>query len=301
MRHHHRLGLITALMFAGPLIAGDFDCIIEPRKTIDIRAAREGLIEKVWVERGDTVKVGQVLITLDSGVEKAALDAARYRATMEGQIRTGESRVGFTTVKFNRSAKLANESFISQQEKDQALTEKQLAESELIEAKDDRKLAELESRRLSEELRLRTIRSPVAGIVVDRMLNAGELADNRDLRRPILKLAEIATLHVEALLPIDVYGKVRVGQRLDVLPEEPIGGKHVGKVLVVDRVMDAASGTFGIRLELANPTLGIPAGIKCKINLPASSSLAPARFSDSSKHAIAVPLAATSHAPIESR
>jgi RND family efflux transporter MFP subunit len=242
--------------------------MIEPRKTVEVRAASEGLIERVWVDRGDMVKAGQVLVTLDSAVEKAALDAARYRTTMEGKIRTAESRVEFATQKYNRRANLASQSFISAQDRDEALAEKRLAESELIDAKDDRGLAEIELRRLTEQLRLRTIKSPVDGVVVDRMLNAGELADNRDLRKPILKLADIGVLRVEALLPMEAYGKLGVGQRVDVMPENPVGGRHAAKVDVIDRVMDAASGTFGVRLELPNPGLKLPAGIKCKLNLP---------------------------------
>lgn len=85
--------LLLALLPALPALAGDFDCMIEPRKSVEVRAASEGMIEKIWVDRGDMVKAGQVLVTLDSGVEKAATESARYRATMQGKIRTGESRV----------------------------------------------------------------------------------------------------------------------------------------------------------------------------------------------------------------
>jgi multidrug efflux pump subunit AcrA (membrane-fusion protein) len=35
-------------------------------------------------------------------------------------------------------------------------------------------------------------------------------------------------------------------------------------VTVVDRVVDAASGTFGVRLEVPNPNYRLPAGLKCK-------------------------------------
>jgi len=264
----HTTVLLAAALLPAAALAGEFDCMIEPRKAVEVRAASEGLIDRIWVDRGDTVKAGQVLVTLDSGVEKAAAESARYRATMQGKIRTGESRVEFATQKYVRRDKLAGQSFVSQQDRDEALTEKRLAESELIEAQDDRRLSELEYRRLSEQLRLRTIRSPVDGVVVDRMLHAGELADNRDLRKPILKLADIGTLHVEALLPIDAFGKLSVGQSLEVLPENPVGGRYPATVKVVDRVMDAASGTFGVRLELPNPGLRLPAGIKCKLSLP---------------------------------
>jgi hypothetical protein len=36
-------------------------------------------------------------------------------------------------------------------------------------------------------------------------------------------------------------------------------------VTVVDRMLDAASGTFGVRLVLPNPDLLLPAGIPCKV------------------------------------
>jgi hypothetical protein len=36
-------------------------------------------------------------------------------------------------------------------------------------------------------------------------------------------------------------------------------------VTVVDRVVDAASSTFGVRLELANPDYRLPAGLKCRV------------------------------------
>jgi len=44
-----------------------------------------------------------------------------------------------------------------------------------------------------------------------------------------------------------------------------VKGTHTAKVVVVDRVVDAASSTFGIRLELRNPGGRIPAGIRCKV------------------------------------
>ncbi|MEF8754859.1 MAG: efflux RND transporter periplasmic adaptor subunit [Accumulibacter sp.] len=268
MKRGLRVGGSVLLTFlTAPALAGEFDCIIEPSRTVEVRAASEGLIEKIWVDRGDMVKAGQVLVTLDSGVERAATEAARYRSTMQGRVRTAESRVEFSTAKYNRREKLAGQSFISLHDRDEALTEKRLAESELVEARDDRRLAEIEHRRLSEQLRLRTVKSPVDGIVVDRLLSAGELADNRDLRKPILRLADIGTLFVEVLMPIEGFGKLALGQTVEVLPEAPVGGRHAAKVTVIDRVHDAASGTFGVRLEMANPGLKLPAGIKCKASI----------------------------------
>jgi hypothetical protein len=39
-------------------------------------------------------------------------------------------------------------------------------------------------------------------------------------------------------------------------------------VVIADRVIDAASGTFSIRLEIPNPKYQLPAGLKCRVLFP---------------------------------
>jgi multidrug efflux pump subunit AcrA (membrane-fusion protein) len=87
----------------------------------------------------------------------------------------------------------------------------------------------------------------------------------RNEQSPILTLAEIDPLRVEVIVPTAFYGQVRVGGSAAVRPEEPVGGTYTATVTVVDRVLDASSGTFGVRLELPNPKQLLPAGLKCKI------------------------------------
>jgi multidrug efflux pump subunit AcrA (membrane-fusion protein) len=84
---------------------------------------------------------------------------------------------------------------------------------------------------------------------------------------PIMKLAEIDPLHVEAILPAGMYGKVKRGQRAVVTPEATIGGRYETRVTIVDPVIDAASGTLGVRLELPNKKGTIPAGVRCRLEL----------------------------------
>lgn len=259
--------LIAASVFIGAANdghAGQFDCLIEPRQTIEIRPSTEGLITRINVQRGDVVHAGQILVELDSGLERASAEAAKFRSEMLGAVKSRESRVDFLAQKSSRREKLVKENFISVQDRDESAAEHRLAKAELLDAGDNRKVARLDYQRTMEQLRLRTIRSPIDGIVVDRLINPGELADNRDLRKPLLKLAEINVLHVEVSLPTAAYQAIKPGQSVAVIPEQPAGSRYIATVKVIDRVFDAASGTFGVRLELANPSALIPAGVKCK-------------------------------------
>ncbi|WP_232315256.1 efflux RND transporter periplasmic adaptor subunit [Aquincola tertiaricarbonis] len=62
-----------------------------------------------------------------------------------------------------------------------------------------------------------------------------------------------------------MLGRVKTGMRGEVSLEAPLSGRHAALVTVVDRVVDSASGTFGVRLELPNPNGELPAGVKCRV------------------------------------
>ena len=258
-----RVGLAAALLAALPAAAQDYDCIIEARQMIDIRSPVDGLIEKVAVERGEPVKKGQVLVTLESGPERAALAVAKQRAGAIGAVNLAEAKLDLAAKKEKRAEELARQAFISSNALEEARTERSLAESDLKVARENQRLAELEVQRATEVLNLRTLRSPVNGVVVDRYQKTGEMAVT-NVKDPILRLAEIDPLNVEVVLPASLYGSIQHGDRAEVSPETP-AQKFVARVKVVDRVINAASGTFGVRLELPNEKQLVPAGAKCRM------------------------------------
>jgi len=258
-----------ALALAAASAAGaEFDCVADPRQVVEIRSPVEGLIEKISVERGDSVTQGQILVQLDAAVERASAALALQRSQLQGAMRSGESRVEYSTKKHTRQEELFKQNFISAQARDEAATERKLAEAEYKEAVDNRTVAELEYKRQNEVLRLKTIRSPITGVVMERLMNPGEVAEAGVGRKPVLKIAEIDTLHVEVILPVEAFGKVQLGSKAEIVPDSPIGGRYEAVVKVVDRVFDAASGTFGVRLELPNKQRKLPAGMRCKAKFP---------------------------------
>jgi HlyD family secretion protein len=151
-------------------------------------------------------------------------------------------------------------------EMDEAETAKILAEHGVLEVQENMRVARLELERAEAALALRTIRSPFTGIVTERLLSPGELVD----KAPILKLARIDPLRVEVFVPVAMFGRIGVGSLATVIPEAPLSTPLEAAVTVVDRVVDAASGTFGVRLEVPNPDNRLPAGLKCKARFGAS-------------------------------
>lgn len=265
MRPLPRTACFIALAAASAASASEYDCLIEARQQIEVRSPVEAVIESVLIQRGETVKRGQVIATLESGPERASLDLAKSRANMQGEMKAAEARLDLAKKKMLRAEELYKQNFVSVNARDEAQAEYQFASEQLRQARENQKLAELEVKRNEEVLALRTIRSPLSGVVVDVQQKPGEFATTNDVKQPIARLAEIDPLHVEVILPVSFYGKVRNGQRAQVMPEQPVGGQYDAQVKVVDRVIDAASGTFGVRLQLPNPGNRIPAGVKCRV------------------------------------
>jgi RND family efflux transporter MFP subunit len=239
-----------------------FDCVIEPQKMVKLASPVVGVIARLDVDRGDVVTKGQVLGKLEDGVEEATLALAKAKARNEYIIKATQARLEFLRSKQDRAGQLMAKSFASQATAEEAQAEARVAEEQLGEARLNLEVAKLEVWRAEELLKQRHLYSPIDGIVVERLLVPGEY---RNEQTPILALAEMNPLLVEVFVPTAFFGQIHVGSEALVSPEQPIGGSHTAVVTVVDRVLDAASGTFGVRLRLPNPTLNLPAGIRCRI------------------------------------
>ncbi len=246
---------------AGEGDAAALACIIEPSQVVEVGSPVTGLIEKIHVERSDVVEAGQVLVELESGAERAAVELARSQARMNEAVESREASLSLGKRRRDRVRRLYDEQTLSLDLREEVETEAELAELELEQARADKRLASLELKRAIELLKRRTIRSSIDGVVVDRMLSPGERVDEE----PILKVAQIDPLRVEVILPSSMFGSVAVGMRAAVVPEFPGDSVHVALVSIVDRVIDAASGTFGVRLELPNPEHEIPGGLHCQV------------------------------------
>ena len=220
------------------------------------------MIAGIRVQRGDPIRRGQVLVERVTSSKRATVESARFRARMEGPIAAARNRIDYATKKLQRLTEVQKENFMSVQASDEADAEKRLAEAELKTALESRELAELDYKRAKEMLALRTVAAPFDGVVVDQLLNPGDLADAGSGRRPVLRVAQIDPLRVDVALPAALIGQIKVGIPASVAAA--VGGASFpATVKSVDKVIDAASSTFIARLELPNAQGRVPAGARC--------------------------------------
>lgn len=244
----------------------ELDGLIEPYADLNVGAQVDGVIAKIPVDRGDMLEAGQVVARLESDLEETQLELQRARAESTAQIDSAREAVKLSKQRAARTRKLFEEKVISWGALEEVETELRIAELRLIDAEDTRRMAQIEVRRAEALLAQRTIYSPISGIVVERYLGEGELVYRANSDQ-ILRIAQIDPLLVEIIAPLSTYGRIAVGDTVTVHPDSPVGGSVQAKVTVVDRVIDAASGTIGIRCELENKDHKIPAGLRCRVRL----------------------------------
>ncbi len=209
-------------------------CLIEASLEVNVGMPVDGTLKVVKADRGDLVEQGQLLAQLDTSVQEAAAHVM-------------EAKAAYGARRYERNVDLHKRQLVSSQELDEIATE--------------RRLATLELRERREQIRLRSLFSPIRGIVVDRYRNLGDLVR----QEKIFRIAQLDPLHVETVLPASYFGRIAIGQVYEVIPKV-VGGPFRAKVATIDRVIDAASSTFRVRLLAANPKFELPSGQRCSIN-----------------------------------
>ena len=248
---------------------GGYDCMIEPAQVVEVRSPVVGLLQQVPVHRGQAIHKGDVLVVIESSVEKSQADTASFRAQAQGAVMQARSKTDAAREKSRRMDELLAEEFVSAQARDDAAAELGQAEAELKTAEENMELARLQHQEAVDQLNRRVIRSPFDGVVMDQFLYPGALVDAGDGKKPIIKIAQTSPLVVQAILPFKAFPNVHLGDAVSIVPEAPFGRTLTSRVKTVDRVIDSAAGTFGVVVELPNAHAELPGGIRCKLSLGA--------------------------------
>lgn len=239
----------------------EFEGIIEPSEVVNVGSPVAGVVAKLHVERSVSVRKGETLVVLESSVEDAMVDKAKVFAEAGGDVQLQEESLAYAKRVFLRIKELYDGDAISTEKFDQAKTEVSLALMRLQKAKENKEIAILDLARAKAVQKRKTIKSPITGIVTERYVSPGEFVETQ----PLVKVAQMDPLRVEVVLPADMFYMISPGMEAEVRPDIMEGRHYAATVTIVDRLIDPASGTFGVRLELPNPDYQLPSGLKCMV------------------------------------
>lgn len=237
-------------------------CLIEPDRVADVGTEAVGVLSHVKVERGDTVAAGQLIARLSAQVERATAGVAQARANAEAEYQQALANSALSQRKLTRTRDLVKQNFVSGQALDQAEAEARIAEQRVLQTKEVQQVSQREYQLSTAQLAQREVRSPFGGIVLERYRTEGERVE----REPVVRVARVDPLRVEALVPAKLFSTIKAGQLAVVKTDLTLFPSLSAKVVLVDRVIDPASNSFRVRLSLPNPSQRIPAGLRCRLS-----------------------------------
>jgi RND family efflux transporter MFP subunit len=228
--------LILALFvvpLSAPAAAPRIDAMVLPFREVVVSSPVQSTIEKITVREGDAVKEGQLLAQLYAKQEE--IEMSRAKAVVEKRVFD------------HRSAK-------------RLFDDKIVPEDKELEARIELELAQRQYDAAAENVRLRAISSPLSGIVVEKIREAGEAVN---ATQPLFRIIDITKVFVQFFIRTDDLARYALGQSLQVAFNELNDSKPFdGKVDFIDPRVDAASGLIRVRVLVDNPDQTIKAGMR---------------------------------------
>jgi len=193
---------------------------LEAENEVDLVARVSAPVVKLEVEEGDLVQAGQLLARLDD---------------VETRVQTEIARVAVeeTRQAFQRAQQLHGEDLISAAEYERATSAHDSARAQL-------KASEI-------QLEFTELRAPFSGRIVRRYVDRSEQVSPNT---PIYRLSDFDPLLCPIQIPERDLPRIRQGQRAWVSVEAWSGERFAGKVLRISPIIEAATGTFKVTLEL---------------------------------------------------
>lgn len=236
-----------------------YDCVIVPSNVSELGSQVRGIISSIAVDRNDVVKAGDTIAQLDDKVEQAMVALASQKASLKSELKLTKARLAHAKREMARAQKAYRNKALSVHDYDMTKVQVELEQINLMQAKEKLLIAQKELDHAKAKQENKIIRAPFSGVVTERLKAVGEYINDE----PVVRLAQLDPLYAEVIVPVAQRGQIKVGMQAKVC--EDVDGQEgwYATVSQVDQVMDARSGTFGVRLTLSNPDYSIPAGIRC--------------------------------------
>jgi membrane fusion protein (multidrug efflux system) len=247
------------LTVTGPLIV---------EHQVDVMAQRDGIVTSTSYEPGARVKAGTVLARLDDRQLSANLEAARAKSrSIVADLKNWQSEAEVLKADYARQKRLWDLGLTSEEQLEHAKYKAESDQWDIQRVQETLNTAHEEERSLDLELEKTKITAPFDGLVARRYVRVGQSVAKGD--RLFWVTAE-APLRMRFTLPERFVGHLQKGQELPLsspdLPQE----QHMTRVLEVSRVVDPASGTIEVLVELDGAPGGLRPGMTSQVRVSVS-------------------------------
>jgi RND family efflux transporter MFP subunit len=223
-----------------------------PQTRVEVRSKLPGRLERVLVTIGDRVAAGQVIASLDAREIDTQVDAADAAVNVaKAALASAEASLSNATLELDRARNLFERGALPRQRLDAADTAHRAADAQRDLAQANLAQSAAAARRAREVRRDATLVSPIAGVVVQRNVDPGNLIAPGD--SPIVAVADTRVLKLEAGVAELDAGRLRVGMPARVAVQARPGETYEGRLAALAPEIDAKNRHFRVELRVPNP------------------------------------------------
>ena len=258
---------------------------IQPEKQVEISANISALIMEISVEEGDSVMMGQHLISLDRTRSEAASEQANSR------LKSAEANLVKNTAMRDRAEKLFSEQLISSQEIESATESFQLAES-------DGEMTKSSLKSAMDDLSKTSLLAPSYGIVTEVRKDEGEMALGSMFQADvIMSIADLSKMEVNVDVNENDVVSIEIGDTSEIEIDAFQDTLFYGVVTEIAHVAQTSGlGTqeqvtnFKVKVRMTHVPEGIRPGMSATANI----------VTDKRVDALAIPIQSLTVRPIGS-
>lgn len=195
-----------------------------------------GLVKAIHFESGQTVKAGQLLLELDS-----SLDKAQHKSLL--------AELELTKIRFERNSKMIDKHFVSQSDYDESKANYEQAMA-AVEA----------SQRI---IAKKNILAPFAGDLAIRQVNIGQFLP---AGTAIVDLQQLSPIYVDFSMPERNFSLVNLGQKIEVTVQA-YADHFKGEIVAISPEIDKDSRNVHIRGVIPNQDKRLKPGMFAQISV----------------------------------
>jgi HlyD family secretion protein len=224
---------------------------------ISVGTQVSGTVRKLYVDFNDKVKKGQALLELDDALVSATeKQSAANVVNAQAALELAEANAA-------RMKTLFAQEYVSRQEYDQATQALKSAKAQLA-------LARAQNERDRANVNFTVIRSPVDGVVIDRVVDIGQTVAASFQTPTLIKIAQdLSEMRIDTSFAEADIGSIREGQKAKFTVDAFPNRSFVGDVqqIRLNPTNQQNVVTYNVRINVANPEQVLLPGMTAYVNI----------------------------------
>jgi HlyD family secretion protein len=238
---------------------------LRPKEQVDVMPQATGRITTLKWQVGDTVNRGALIAELEDAELRQQVN--RARAALEvtrASLAQRQAELENAKADIRRAQNLHEQKLIARQEFESRQTAFRVVEAQVQFTRAQERQAQAELNELQIRLAQSKIYAPMAGVIARRYVDVGALVNPSN---PIVNLVNLSTMVTMANVPEREIGKLRVGTRALVHVDAFGEQRFTGRIARIAPVLDPATRTATVEVEIPNPTGGLKAEMFARVTL----------------------------------